>query len=42
MALVNLDVPHTGVHRLSRRFLEPAQDLLVLGIARNQAFRRTP
>lgn len=27
------DVPHTTVHRLSRRLLEPAQDLLVLGIA---------
>ena len=26
-------VPHTAVHRLARRFLEPAQDLLVLGIA---------
>jgi len=25
--------PHTAVHRLARRFLEPAQDLLVLGIA---------
>jgi uncharacterized membrane protein (DUF373 family) len=24
--------PHTDVHRLSRRFLEPAQDLLVLGL----------
>jgi uncharacterized membrane protein (DUF373 family) len=25
--------PHTDIHRLSRRFLEPAQDLLMLGIA---------
>ena len=25
-------VAHTGVHRLARRFLEPAQDLLVLAI----------
>jgi uncharacterized membrane protein (DUF373 family) len=24
--------PHTGVHRASRRFLEPAQDLLVLSL----------
>ena len=29
--VVNL-IPHTGVHRASRRFLEPAQDLLVLGL----------
>jgi uncharacterized membrane protein (DUF373 family) len=26
------DIPHTQVHRISRRLLEPAQDLLVLGI----------
>jgi uncharacterized membrane protein (DUF373 family) len=26
------DVPHTQVHRIARRLLEPAQDLLVLGI----------
>lgn len=26
------EVPHTHVHHLTRRFLEPAQDLLVLGI----------
>lgn len=26
------DVPHTQVHRVARRLLEPAQDLLVLGI----------
>jgi uncharacterized membrane protein (DUF373 family) len=25
-------IPHTAVHRLTRRLLEPAQDLLVLGI----------
>ena len=25
-------LPHTGVHRAARRFLEPAQDVLVLGI----------
>ena len=24
--------PHTAVHRVARRFLEPAQDLLVVGI----------
>src|SRR6266404_4852720 len=27
-----IDVPHTIVHRMARRFLEPVQDLLVLGI----------
>ncbi len=27
-----IEVPHTGVHRLARRFLEPAQDILVVGI----------
>jgi len=27
-----IDVPHTIVHRTARRFLEPVQDLLVLGI----------
>jgi len=27
-----MDVPHTAVHRLTRRLLEPAQDLLVLGV----------
>jgi uncharacterized membrane protein (DUF373 family) len=26
------DVPHTHVHRLTRHFLEPAQDVLVVGI----------
>jgi uncharacterized membrane protein (DUF373 family) len=26
------DIPHTQVHRFARRLLEPAQDLLVLGI----------
>ncbi|MGZ4858044.1 MAG: phosphate-starvation-inducible PsiE family protein [Candidatus Angelobacter sp.] len=26
------DVPHTQVHRIARQLLEPAQDLLVLGI----------
>jgi uncharacterized membrane protein (DUF373 family) len=26
------NVPHTGIHRAARRFLEPAQDILVLGI----------
>ena len=30
--LVDAGAPHTGVHQLSRRFLEPAQDLLVLGL----------
>jgi uncharacterized membrane protein (DUF373 family) len=28
----SLTIPHTDVHRLARRFLEPAQDLLVLSI----------
>jgi uncharacterized membrane protein (DUF373 family) len=32
MAKVVNRTPHTGVHRVSRRFLEPAQDLLVLGL----------
>ena len=27
-----LAVPHTEVHRFSRRFLEPIQDLLILGL----------
>jgi uncharacterized membrane protein (DUF373 family) len=27
-----LSTPHTDVHRLSRRFLEPAQDVLMLGL----------
>jgi len=30
--LLKLSVPHTDVHRLARRFLEPAQDVLVLAI----------
>jgi uncharacterized membrane protein (DUF373 family) len=29
---LKLGVPHTQVHRVARRLLEPAQDLLVLGI----------
>ena len=29
---VEASTPHTMVHRAARRFLEPAQDLLVLGI----------
>jgi len=29
---LDLDAPHTSVHRLARRFLEPIQDLLVLAI----------
>jgi uncharacterized membrane protein (DUF373 family) len=29
---VKFEVPHTQVHRVARRLLEPAQDLLVLGI----------
>jgi uncharacterized membrane protein (DUF373 family) len=29
---IALDAPHTGVHRISRRFLEPAQDVLVLAL----------
>ena len=34
MALSAIDIgtPHTAVHRLARRFLEPVQDLLVLAI----------
>jgi uncharacterized membrane protein (DUF373 family) len=28
----NFDVAHTQIHRLTRQFLEPAQDVLVLGI----------
>jgi uncharacterized membrane protein (DUF373 family) len=28
-----VEAPHTGVHRVVRRFLEPAQDLLVLALA---------
>ena len=31
MAL-KIEIPHTGVHRLTRHLLEPAQDLLVLAI----------
>lgn len=27
-----MEIPHTGVHQAARRFLEPIQDLLVLGI----------
>ncbi|HEV7674271.1 MAG TPA: phosphate-starvation-inducible PsiE family protein [Candidatus Angelobacter sp.] len=27
-----LDLPHTQVHRVARRLLEPAQDLLVVGV----------
>jgi len=30
--LIRFAIPHTEVHRLARRFLEPAQDLLVLCI----------
>jgi uncharacterized membrane protein (DUF373 family) len=29
---LDLDAPHTSVHRLARRFLEPIQDVLVLAI----------
>jgi uncharacterized membrane protein (DUF373 family) len=29
---LRVDAPHTRVHALTRRFLEPTQDLLVLGI----------
>ena len=29
---LKFDMPHTQVHRFTRKFLEPAQDLLVLGI----------
>ena len=31
-ATIDLDTPHTSVHRLARRFLEPIQDVLVLAI----------
>jgi uncharacterized membrane protein (DUF373 family) len=31
--VLDLDTPHTGVHRVARRFVEPAQDVIVLGIA---------
>ena len=27
-----MNTPHTLVHRVARRFLEPTQDVLVLGI----------
>ncbi|MCU1298318.1 MAG: hypothetical protein JWO91_2596, partial [Acidobacteriaceae bacterium] len=27
-----IGIPHTQVHRLTRQFLEPAQDILVVGI----------
>ena len=30
--MIGIITPHTSVHRAARRFLEPAQDLLVLGI----------
>jgi uncharacterized membrane protein (DUF373 family) len=29
---VNADARHTGVHRVARSFLEPTQDVLVLGV----------
>ena len=29
---LKLEIPHTQVHRITRQFLEPTQDLLVLGI----------
>jgi hypothetical protein len=29
---IDLQTPHTTVHRLARRFLEPIQDILVLAI----------
>jgi uncharacterized membrane protein (DUF373 family) len=32
MDRTKFNIPHTDVHRLARRFLEPAQDLLVLTI----------
>lgn len=31
--MMNVHTPHTSVHQAARRFLEPTQDLLVLGIA---------
>jgi uncharacterized membrane protein (DUF373 family) len=30
---LTLETPHTHVHRLTRHFLEPAQDIIVLGVA---------
>jgi uncharacterized membrane protein (DUF373 family) len=33
IARAAVEAPHTGVHRVVRRYLEPAQDLLVLAIA---------
>jgi len=30
--VLKVSVPHTHVHRLTRQFLEPAQDVLVLAI----------
>jgi uncharacterized membrane protein (DUF373 family) len=29
---VTIDARHTGVHRVARRFVEPTQDVLVLGV----------
>jgi hypothetical protein len=29
---VTIDARHTGVHRVARRFVEPTQDILVLGV----------
>lgn len=32
LGAIDLQTPHTNVHRLARRFLEPIQDVLVLAI----------
>jgi len=32
LSVIDLETPHTAVHRLARRFLEPIQDVLVLAV----------
>src|SRR5438046_9517294 len=32
LSMIDLETPHTAVHRLARRFLEPIQDVLVLAV----------
>ena len=36
---IRLATPHTAVHRVARRFLEPVQDFLVLAIGRRARHR---
>src|SRR5206468_11455635 len=31
-SVIDLETPHTAIHRLARRFLEPIQDVLVLAV----------